>query len=164
MILMDRALVCYMFNCLFFTLFKRSYQKRSGLVEFLQRVHLRKRIAQERSCPDGVRGDSLTSPVSCLMHPVFWLLPPSSFPRLMSRVRSPVSSLMSPVAHFQFHMFCLTSHISVAVSADNIADLAVLWSKLVELGNLVLLIFSILHLAEQDLRYQVQQKLAFFTH
>ena len=25
MILMDRALVCYMFNCLFFTLFKRSY-------------------------------------------------------------------------------------------------------------------------------------------
>ena len=75
----------------------------------------------------------LSSPVSCLR-----LLSP------VSCLLSLVSCLLSPVFYLLSHVPCLLSHVSHAVSAadliyDDIADLAILWSKFADLGNLAIL-------------------------
>ena len=90
----------------------------------------------------------LLSPISCLLSPVslfsfFCLLPPVSlllslcFPSSVSCLSSlvsrlAVSCLLSTVSR-------LLSHFSNAVSAAYLAELAILWSKLADLGNLAIL-------------------------
>ena len=87
----------------------------------------------------------LLSPVSCLLSPVSRLLSlasclpppisclPSPVSHLLSSVSRPVSCLLSPVS-------CLPCCTSAADLIDNdYVDLAVLWSKLADLGHLAIL-------------------------
>ena len=81
---------------------------------------------------------SLLSLVSCLLSPVSRLL------SLVSCLLSLVSCLPSSVSRLLSHIPCLLSHVSHAVSAADliyydIADLAILWSKFADLGNLSIL-------------------------
>ena len=78
------------------------------------------------------------SPVSCILSPVFCILSP------VSCLLSPASRLPSPVSCLLSHISCLLSQVSRALSAadlihSDLADLAVLWSKLADLGNLAVL-------------------------
>ena len=87
----------------------------------------------------------LPSPVSCLLSPVFCLR--SLVSCLLSPVScllSLVSCLLSPVSRLLSYVPYLLSHVSHAVSAadlihNDIADLAILWSKFADLGNLAIL-------------------------
>ena len=81
---------------------------------------------------------SLMSLVSCLLSPF------SCLPSLVSCLLSLVSCLPSSVSRLLSHIPCLLSHVSHAVSAADliyydIADLAILWSKFADLGNLSIL-------------------------
>ena len=67
-----------------------------------------------------------------------------SVQRALSCLLSLVSRLLSPVSCLLSLVSCLPSSVSHAVSAadliyNNIADLAILWSKFVDLGNLAIL-------------------------
>ena len=94
----------------------------------------------------------LPSPVSCLLSLVSCLLSPVFCLRsLVSCLLSPVSCLLSlvscllsPVSRLLSYVPYLLSHVSHAVSAadlihNDIADLAILWSKFADLGNLAIL-------------------------
>ena len=82
----------------------------------------------------------LLSPISCLLSPVSCLLP------FVSCLLSPVFCFLSPIICLPSSVSCpcLLCHVSHAVSAadliyNDIADLAILWSKFADLGNLAIL-------------------------
>ena len=83
----------------------------------------------------------LLSPVSCFLSPIS-CLPSPCFLSLFSRLSvflllSPVSCLSSLVSRLA--VSCLLSHVSNAVSAADLVESAILWSKLADLGNLAIL-------------------------
>ena len=85
----------------------------------------------------------LPSPASCLPFPVS-RLPVSSLPSPVSGLQSlcfpsSVSCLLSLFSCSRLAVSCLLSHVSNAVSAADLVELAILWSKLAGLGNLAIL-------------------------